>query len=309
MMAGVRNGDAIKLVSRSLGDVSKPCLLMISGKSSTMNMWRGLPEKIAAAGFHVIIFDNRDMGQSQRFLIQEPSAELVKHREGRPYAFPYTLDDLADDSAQVLDHYRISKAHILGASMGGSVAQVFATKFNSRALSLTTIMSSLDINHWAAKGFETNTDFFMKILAAPPTTPQMSLEEFLENRLSVWSVLLTDAAHPQLSIEERDLFLSEMRADFERGAIDHGDVGGMNQMLATNAWIQNSLAAHRSALSALSIPALILHGRHDKLFPKEAALELASVIPNAKLDFYDGGHNLPLDQHPKLVEMIVSHIS
>jgi hypothetical protein len=62
-------------------------------------------------------------------------------------------------------------------------------------------------------------------------------------RLSVWSLLLTDAAHPQ-SIEVRDVFLSEMRADFERGAVDHGDVGGMNQMLATNALIQNSLAAH-----------------------------------------------------------------
>eukprot|EP01036_Dinobryon_divergens_P027323 gene27323-36079_t len=260
-MAGVRHRDTIKLVSR-------------------------LPEKIAAAGFHVIIFDNRDFGQSQRFPIQDPAGEL----------------------AQVLDHYRISRAHILGASMGGSVAQIFSTKYTSRALSLTTIMSSLDINHWAAKGFETNTEFFMKILTAPPTTPQMSLDEFLENRLSVWSLLLTDATHPQLSIEERDVFLSETRADFERGAIDHGDVGGMNQMLATNAWIQNSLAAHRSALSALSIPTLVLHGRHDKLFPKEAALELASVIPNAKLEFYDGGHNLPLDQQPKLVEAIVKHI-
>ena len=272
-------------------------------------MWRGLPEKIAAAGFHVIIFDNRDVGQSQRFPIQDPTGELGKHREGRPYEFPYTLGDLADDSAQVLDHYRISRAHILGASMGGSVAQIFSTKYTSRALSLTTIMSSLDINHWAVKGFETNTEFFlMKILTAPPTNPQMSLDEFLENRLSVWSLLLTDATHPQRSIEERDVFLSEIRADFERGAIDHGDVGGMNQILATNAWIQNSLAAHRSALSALSIPTLVLHGRHDKLFPKEAALELASVIPNAKLEFYDGGHNLPLDQQPKLVEAIVKHI-
>lgn len=123
-------------------------------------MWRGLPEKIAAAGFHVIIFDNRDVGQSQRFPIQDPTGELGNHREGRPYEFPYTLGDLADDSAQVLDHYRISRAHILGASMGGSVAQIFSTKYISRALSLTTIMSSLDINHWAVKGFETNTEFF-----------------------------------------------------------------------------------------------------------------------------------------------------
>lgn len=94
----------------------------------------------------MIIFDNRDVGQSQRFPIQDPVGELDKHREGRPYEFPYTLGDLADDSAQVLDYYRISRAHILGSS-SGSVAQIFSTKYTSRTLSLTTIMSSLDINH------------------------------------------------------------------------------------------------------------------------------------------------------------------
>ena len=282
---------------------------MISGKSCTLNMWRGLPERIASEGFHVLTFDNRDMGLSQKFPEVDCVTELAKQREGKPYAYPYTLNDMSDDAVQVLDEHKIASAHVIGASLGGLIGQIVACRHSDRVLSLTTLHSAVDINHWAGQGFAASVDFFMKILTSPSPSAGMSLEEFLENRLAVWSVLLTDAAHPELSEEERALLLLEMTLDYQRGGVDYGDLGGMRQMLATSAWVDLFLADHKAALAGLvSKSTLLLHGRHDKLLPPAAAEELNACIPNSRLVLYEGGHNLPLDQHAILTEAIISNI-
>lgn len=301
--------SAVKIVSRSIGDRSKPCVIMISGKSCTMNMWRGFSEKIASSGYHVITFDSRDMGLSQKFLGLDPTSELEKHRRGLLYEYPYTLDDLADDVEQLLDQYEVPKAHVLGASMGGSIAQIFATRYATRTLSLITIMSSLNINKWATEGYKANSEFFKRVMFAPSATSDMTLEEVLNNRIPVWSEFIKDEAHPNVSPEEIALLSAEITEDFQRGGIDFRDVGGLRQMLATNAWIDSRLEAHRVALSNLPVPTLILHGKYDKLFPVGAARELASIIPNSTIELYEGGHNLPLDQQDQLINAIVRHLT
>jgi pimeloyl-ACP methyl ester carboxylesterase len=256
-----------------------------------------------------ITFDNRDMGLSQKFQIDDIAGELEKHREGKPYAFPYTLNDMSDDAIVVLDERKIESAHVVGASLGGLIGQIVACRHGDRVKSLSTLHTAIDINHWAGQGFVANIAYFTKILSSPSPTVDMPLDTFLENRLAVWEVLLTDAAHPTLSADERSLLLQEMTLDYQRGGVDFQDLGGMGQMLATCAWVDQHLSDHKAALSQLEAKrVLLLHGRLDMLLPAAAAEELKASIPNARLLFYEGGHNLPLDQHAYLTESILSNI-
>ncbi len=190
------------------------------------------------------------------------------------------------------------------------MAQIVAVRHSLRVRSLTTIMTAINVNEWAGKAFAANTPFFMDILSHPSPKEGMDLESFIKNRVSVRSMLITDKCHPPpLSEEEEQLLVAEMREEYQRGALDWGDQGGLRRMVATNAWIDLKLSSHRVALERLRIPTLVLHGKFDQLIPVEAGVELSNTIKGSKFVQYNGGHNLPLDeQRSVIVPEIVQHL-
>ncbi|MBO0880099.1 MAG: alpha/beta fold hydrolase, partial [Mycobacterium sp.] len=141
-----RSGD-LDLYYEDMGDPGDPPVLLIMGLGAQLLLWRtAFCEKLVAEGLRVIRYDNRDIGLSsktERRHAPGPTIfRMVKFWLGMPIKSPYALEDMADDAAAVLDHLDIERAHIVGASMGGMIAQIFAARFRERTRSLGVIFSS-----------------------------------------------------------------------------------------------------------------------------------------------------------------------
>src|SRR5438874_12084018 len=133
--------NGIELCYETFGDQSDPALLLIMGLGTQMVAWRDeFCQDLASRGFYVIRFDNRDCGRSSKMDGRPPTMTEIITR--RPRELSYTLAEMADDAAGLLDHLGIDKAHIVGASMGGMIAQLLACRYPGRVLSLASIMSS-----------------------------------------------------------------------------------------------------------------------------------------------------------------------
>ncbi|MGH3559441.1 MAG: alpha/beta fold hydrolase, partial [Mycobacterium sp.] len=141
-----RSGD-LDLYYEDMGDAGDPPVLLIMGLGTQLLLWRtAFCEKLVAAGLRVIRYDNRDVGLSSKTERRHSAGALIPRMVrfwlGLPGRSLYTLEDMADDAAAVLDHLGIGRAHIVGASMGGMIAQVFAARFGERTRSLGVIFSS-----------------------------------------------------------------------------------------------------------------------------------------------------------------------
>src|SRR6201991_3776161 len=130
-----------------MGDPNHPAVLLIMGLGAQLLLWRkGFCEKLVDQGLRVIRYDNRDVGLSSKVSGRHPGAKLlprmVRSFLGRRSPAVYTLEDMSDDAAALLDHLKIDRAHIVGGSMGGMIAQVFAARFGERTRSLGVLFSS-----------------------------------------------------------------------------------------------------------------------------------------------------------------------
>jgi pimeloyl-ACP methyl ester carboxylesterase len=143
--------NGIDIAYTSVGDINAPSVLMIMGLTGSHRVWReDFINGLAAAGYRVILFDNRDTGESARLdALGEPAVwwQWLKNTAGFKVDGPYSLNDMAADSIAVLDALDIEKAHIVGASMGGMIAQIIAAEYPQRAASLVSIMSSTGARH------------------------------------------------------------------------------------------------------------------------------------------------------------------
>lgn len=139
-------GNGIRIATRCVGRIEDPCILLISGHSSTKTQWRGFDEELASRGLRVIAFDNRDSGCSQFFddVLPNPDAEATKQREDSSECIAaYSIPDMVADAIAVLDYWKVTSAAILGQSMGGLLAQVLCTTYPSRVQCLIAIMTAV----------------------------------------------------------------------------------------------------------------------------------------------------------------------
>jgi pimeloyl-ACP methyl ester carboxylesterase len=279
-----------------------------------MSQWQGFDRELASRGFRVIIFDNRDAGASDKLTSQlpDPLAECAKQRAGEDYAIAYCLSDMVDDCLAVLTHFGVtSGAHIIGQSMGGLLAQVFATTYPRHVLTLTLIMTAIPF--WPAMAKSAAQDhgvFLGKIGALYATLPapheSMSLPEFIACRMPFWE-LLADWSDGELSRRKYEQLLT---TDYRRRGVDWGGMGGFRQTLAINHWEDQHLAAHLEALPRCQAPTLVLHGREDPLIPVACGRELAALIPGSQFFEYPGGHNLGSFSNERvLCAMIANHLA
>jgi len=252
-------------------------LLMIIGIGAQLALWPpGLCETLASRGFQVIIFDNRDVGLSTKSHgARVPSIPALFGRRllDRPIDAPYTLVDMADDSAGLLDALGIARAHVLGVSLGGMVAQTMTILHPSRVRSLVSIMSNPGSRRTSVGRPRALLSLFGK---APKTR-----DEFIAHYLRFLSVC-GSPGYPTDVAEAR-------RASGESYDRCHYPVGILRQLAAVTA-----TGNRTGALRFVRTPTLVMHGREDPLLPPSGGRATARAIPGAKLKLLPGmGHDLP----------------
>ncbi|MFZ2651330.1 MAG: alpha/beta hydrolase [Burkholderiaceae bacterium] len=272
------------------GPPDAPPVLLIMGLGMQLVAWpQGFVNALLRAGFRVIRFDNRDVGLSQSFDhagVPNIAVELAKYSLGMKVNSAYTLSDLADDAAGVLDALGIAGAHVCGASMGGMVAQRLALRRPERVKSLTLMMTSSGARHLPGPT--------LKVRAAMLSRPRKAggMAAILAYYVRLYR-LISSPGFPTDDGEIKARVEAWVRRAYRPQA-------NLRQVVAIAADGDRS-----SALAGLRVPTQIIHGRADTLVPVAAAHDLVAKIAGAGLDIVDGmGHDLPEPLWPRFVSVI-----
>ena len=285
------NANHIQIEYDTFGDSTLPALLLIMGLGGQMIMWdKEFCQQLADRGFYVIRYDNRDIGLSTKFEtagIPDVMAAMTASMQGETVEPPYSLDDMADDAAGLLDALSIEKAHICGASMGGMIAQVFAYRHPSRILTLTSIMSGTG-NPELPPGKP-------EAMAALTTPAPRNREEYIENGVKTWKVI----GSPGFPFDEGRI--RDMTAEaFDRSFYPQGMARQMVAILAHG--------NRKPRLADVNVPTLVIHGDSDPLVPVEAGKDTADAIKGAKLLIVKGmGHDFNRGTWPEIIRAIDQH--
>jgi pimeloyl-ACP methyl ester carboxylesterase len=279
-------GD-VELCYERFGDPSDPAMLLVMGLGTQMLGWHEeFCAALAGRGFHVIRFDNRDIGRSTNLRdLPAPSLRQLITRDKR--AAGYSLSDMAADGIGLLDHLGIQQAHVVGASMGGMIAQTMAIEHPDRVLSLVSIMS----NTGSRLTGQPSPRVLPMFLSPAPRDRDGHVE---------WQIKLFDLIGSPGFERDKD----EMRRDFGR-AYDRGiNPAGHARQLAA---IQT--AGNRSAaLARITVPTLVIHGTKDRLVGPSGGKATAKAIPGARLLLVEGmGHDLPRGAWPQIIEAIADN--
>ncbi len=276
----------------SFGDENDEPLILIMGLGTQMIHWDDdFCRFLASYKLRVIRFDNRDSGKST-WLSDSPvptTLDFIGNTIfGRRLNAPYLLDDMANDTLGLMDALSIQKAHIVGASMGGMIAQCIAIKASERVISLTSIMSTTGKKSLP----KPKTHIGAKLLK--PLSKDH--EHFVTQHIEMWKALHGDHFPFYEEKVERIVRLSKERG-FDPDAV-------ARQLSA----IIDSPDRTKS-LKELSIPTLVIHGDIDPLVRLESGLATAEAIPNATLKVFEGmGHTLPTELWPEFIEEIIKLI-
>jgi len=268
--------NGIQFEYESFGREGDPAILLIMGLGGHLTRWnRELCELLVARGYRVIRFDNRDCGLSTHF-DAAPVPDLRALQNGQPVALPYTLDDMAADSIGLLSALDIKQAHLVGASMGGAIAQIAAARYPERVLSLTSIMSSSGNPALPPPTPAAATALFA------PLPRQRDRESIVTDSIARYETL-ESPAYPTDRSRLRQLFADEYERNF--------DPRGVARQLA--ALITNG--DRRALLQSIDTPTVVVHGSADQLIPTACGEDVARNIPGAEMRLIDGmGHDFPI---------------
>ncbi len=273
--SGKTQSNNLNLYYEAFGDPSHPAVLLIMGLASqSLNWFPYFYELIVQQGYYVIRFDNRDIGLSDWI---DPADWATK---------PYNLEDMAEDVIGLLNALNIDAVHIIGASMGGMIAQRLAISYPARVCSLTSMLSAAEAN---SLGFEPNLLPEFDRSQLPP----------LEIQLQFWK-MLTGSRFPFDEQRYRDLYYQgfEVRKGYNPHCLIH-------QLTA----IQRS-ASRMQELSSITVPTLVVHGTEDPLIPEAHAALYAQQIPQATYLALDGvGHEIPEGISPEVLATIFNLFS
>ena len=285
------HANGIELCFDAFGADDAEPMVMIMGLGAQLIHWDDdFCKALAACGFRVIRFDNRDIGHStkmtggQRITVKE----LLKLRFfGTPLDAPYTLRDMAADVVGLLDALGIANAHVVGASMGGMIAQEVAISHPHRLRSLTSIMSSTG----DPKLPQPTREASMLLLARQPANKDAYLKLFART----WKIL-RGGSFPEEEALDRD----RAERTFARGLNPSGVGRQLRAILASGDRTQR--------LRSVKAPPLVIHGSNDPVVRPEAGRATAAAVPGARLLMLDGmGHAIPMPMWPQIVNAIVGH--
>ena len=278
-------GD-ITLCYETFGDPAHPTVLLIMGLATQMIGWHeDFCGQLAERGFQVVRFDNRDAGRSTHIKARPPKIGELALRSKKPAR--YTLDDMADDAVGLLDHLDVDKAHVVGASMGGMIAQTVAIRHPDRVLSLVSIMSNTGAR---LSGQPALAAYPLLLKAAPDER-----EKFAEHVAQTFDKIGSPGFDRDLD-EVRDM----ARVSFDRDR----DRAAAGRQLAAIIASPN----REKRLGEITAPTLVIHGKADKLVRPSGGRATARRIPGARLMLIDGmGHDLPRGAWPRIIDGIADN--
>lgn len=287
----IARANGIDICYEIFGDAAAEPMLLIMGLGAQMVLWDDeFCRQLAARGFRVIRFDNRDIGKSSHLSGGKRLTpfELIKLRFLKiPVAAPYRLIDMAKDTVGLMDVLGIKSAHVVGLSMGGMIAQEIAISFPHRMRSLTSIMSTTGNPRIPPPTREAAA----MLMAPPPTTR----DEYFARFCKTWKVLRV-GSFP----EDEALDPARAARTFERGLNPAGVGRQLRAVLASG--------SRKERLHHVKIPTLVIHGTVDPLVRPEGGKDTAASIPGAKLLMIEGmGHALPIPMWPQVIDSIDKH--
>ncbi len=284
--------NGVEIAYDSFGDDTAETILLISGLGAQRIRW-AVPfcGMLVAHGYHVVRFDNRDAGGSTHLHQHAPPDFGVLAAElgaGRRPDVPYTLGDMAKDAIGLLDGLGIDRAHVVGRSMGGMIAQIMASEHRERVLSLTSIMSSS-----GNPALPPPAPDAMAMMVGPAPDPVADEAGFLARGLT-FARRIAGSGYPFDEAAHRDLLLEEARRAY--------DPAGAARQIAAMAVTGD----RRQRLATIAAPTLVIHGAEDPLFLPACGRDTAASIPNAEFMLIDGmGHDLPPQLYGTIAGSIV----
>jgi len=276
--------NGIQLEVEERGRADSPAIIMVRGLGTQLIDWpEALLSGLASAGFRVIIFDNRDVGLSQKFSGLPDIGNVAKKTE----IAPYTIHDMEDDIVGLMDSLGIDRAHLFAISMGGMIGQVLAATHGDRLLSFFSVMSSS-----SRKGLPAATPEAAATLVKK-TGPDAGDEEIIA--ATAEGLRVCGSPGYPLTEMERDKIA---RNRHKRNYTPDGVVRQMAAMVAGGSRI--------ALLESITVPTMVIHGADDPLIPLAAGKDTAETIPSARLEVIEGmGHDLPLGLVSRLIDLIV----
>ena len=286
-MPTTANGH-VTLYYETFGSETDPTLLLVNGLGSQcINFKVEFCERFASRGFQVVRFDNRDVGLSTKidgWRALDLAAAMAAAALGRPVAAPYTLSDMAADAAGLLDALGIAAAHVVGASLGGMIAQTLAIERPARVLSLTSIMSTTGDRELP----RARPEAVAALLEPPPRDRDGAMARAAKVFRTIGS--------PGFPFDEARV---RERAGRSYDRCFH-PAGVARQMLAILA-----AGSRAPALRQVRVPTLVIHGTEDPLVPVAHGIETAALVPGAELLVIEGmGHDLPRAVWPRVIDAI-----
>ena len=279
-------GD-LELCYETFGDPSGPAVLLVMGLGTQMIGWHdefcaGLAER----GFHAIRYDNRDIGRSSHF-DGHKAPGLWEMFTRRPKDPAYTLDDMADDGVRLLDHLGIGRAHVVGASMGGMIAQLMAARYPDRVLSLVSIMSSTG-SRWSGQPA-------VRVLPYLFGRADGGKEAYVNRMTKIFQAI------GSRGFERGDDEIREIAArSYDRGVSEAAFARQLGAIMASGSRVED--------LRRIKAPTLVIHGTKDPLIKPSGGRATARAIPDAKLMMVKGmGHDLPRGAWPQVIDGIVAN--
>ena len=279
-------GEGITLCHESFGDPSDQAILLVMGLGTQMVAWReDFCDQLAARGFHVVRFDNRDAGLSTHLSGPPPTLPQMFTRKVPDGA--YSLEDMADDTLRLTEKLDLGPVHVVGASMGGMIGQVMAARHPDRVRSLVSIMSNTG-SRWTGQPALSAYRLFLK--EAPGER-----EAFIEHVLKLFAIV---GSHGDLYDEA---YIRDVTGrSFDR---DHDAVAVGRQLGAVL-----KTGKRDAMLRSIKAPTLVIHGTKDRLVRPSGGKATKRAIPGARLMLIEGmGHDLPRGAWPQILDGIAEN--
>jgi pimeloyl-ACP methyl ester carboxylesterase len=276
--------NGIELAYESFGDPTHPPLVLVMGFTMQMVAWAdAFCAQLVGKGYYVIRFDNRDVGHSTK-ITSGPKPNVMAALSGDVSSASYALEDMADDTAGLLDALGIGRAHVVGVSMGGMISQLLAIKHPKRVRSLCSIMSTTGDRTVG----QARPDV-LPILMMPPPPDR-------DGNITARVAVARAISSPGFPFDEQRMRDMSERS-YDR---DNDPKGAVRQLLAILA------ARDRTAdLAKITAPTVVIHGADDPLINKSGGEATARAIPNAQLVLIPGmGHDLPEGAWPQIIDAI-----
>jgi pimeloyl-ACP methyl ester carboxylesterase len=294
MFENVMNVNGVDIAYQLHGNPLHPTLLLIHGLSTPLTGWpKAMVDALVAANFQVLLLDNRDVGRSEQlnhFSIPNMGWVITKLKLGLSINPPYQLEDMMQDVIALLDALNLAEVHVVGASMGGMIAQLMAINHPQRVKTLTSIMSTTGY-----KNLPRINKHIRETLLRRPVSKDY--KDQMDYHIKKWQVI----GSPDYPCSETDLH-PYVESMLQRGITAKGTIRQMLSIMAAG--------NREDALSKLDIPSLVIHGDRDGLVHLAGGKATADAIPKAKLKVYPGmGHDFPVELIPSIVDDIVAHVN